>query len=68
VTDYCRDDVAATRELFEFGRQKGHLIYLNREGHAVRLPVQWDLDEVVEAAKVAASAVAGRRPTVTGRR
>jgi len=68
VTDYCKDDVAATRELFEFGRQKGHLIYMNREGRAVRLPVRWDLDEVVEAAKVTASAVAGRHPSVTGRR
>jgi DEAD/DEAH box helicase domain-containing protein len=67
VIDYCKDDVAATRELFEFGRQKGHLIYLNREGQAVRLPVRWDLEEMVEEAKGTASAVAGRRPSVTGK-
>jgi DEAD/DEAH box helicase domain-containing protein len=68
VIDYCRDDVAATRELFEFGREKGHLIYLSRDGQAVRLPVRWDLDEMVEAAKGAASALAGRHPSVNGRR
>jgi DEAD/DEAH box helicase domain-containing protein len=67
VVEYCKDDVAATRELFEFGRQKGHLIYLNREGQAVRLPVRWDLEEMVEEAKGTASAVAGRRPSVTGK-
>jgi DEAD/DEAH box helicase domain-containing protein len=68
VIDYCKDDVAATRELFEFGRQKGHLIYLNRKGQAVRLPVRWNLDEMVEEAQGAALALAGRHSAVTGKR
>ncbi|MGD8371252.1 MAG: DEAD/DEAH box helicase [Syntrophobacterales bacterium] len=47
VTNYCRDDVAITRDLFEFGLNHGYLIYQAREGQAVRLPVDWNLDAIL---------------------
>lgn len=50
VTNYCRDDVAITRELFEFGLRRGYLIYQNRQGQAVRLPVDWTLEAIVHRA------------------
>jgi DEAD/DEAH box helicase domain-containing protein len=53
VIRYCRDDVIITKELFEFGLRQGHLLYRNRERQAVRLPVDWNLSEIVsEAASV----------------
>jgi DEAD/DEAH box helicase domain-containing protein len=44
---YCKQDVAITRELFEFGLRNGYLVYQTREGQAVRLPVNWDLDVIL---------------------
>jgi DEAD/DEAH box helicase domain-containing protein len=70
VVEYCKDDVVATRELFEFGRKNGHLVFRNREGQAVRLPVVWNLEEIVREAKGTASALAAqlRERSLTGRR
>jgi DEAD/DEAH box helicase domain-containing protein len=39
--------VAITRDLFEFGLNHGYLIYQAREGQAVRLPVDWNLDAIL---------------------
>jgi len=48
LTDYCRDDVAATRDLFMFGLEKGHLIYrTKREKRRVRLVVDWNMEELL---------------------
>jgi DEAD/DEAH box helicase domain-containing protein len=47
VVTYCKDDVAITRQLFEFGLKNGHLIYQTRQGQAVRLPVDWRLDSIL---------------------
>jgi DEAD/DEAH box helicase domain-containing protein len=70
VVKYCKDDVTATRELFEFGRKNGHLVYRNRDGQAVRLPVAWNLEEIVREAKATASALPARprEGSLTGRR
>jgi len=38
---YCRQDVALTTRLFEFGVRHGHLLYQHRQGALVRLPVDW---------------------------
>ena len=38
---YCRQDVALTHRLFEYGARHGHLIYRHRQGGLVRLPVDW---------------------------
>jgi DEAD/DEAH box helicase domain-containing protein len=47
VTDYCKEDVTITKELFEFGRSHGYLLYRTRAGQAVRLPVDWSMDRIL---------------------
>ncbi len=41
IIEYCKKDVAITRDLFAYGRQKGFLLFKNKEGSLVRLPVRW---------------------------
>jgi len=41
IINYCRQDVAITRDLYLFGRDRGYLIYQNKARHKVRLPVKW---------------------------
>ena len=50
VIEYCKDDVAITRDLFEFGLNQGYLLYQTRDGRAVRLPVNWNLQSIIEEA------------------
>jgi DEAD/DEAH box helicase domain-containing protein len=50
VVDYCRDDVTITKDLFDFGLSHGYLVYKTRDGQAVRLPVNWDLDNILREA------------------
>jgi len=48
LTDYCRHDVATTRDLFLYGLQNGHLIYKNKDDTArLRLLVDWDLKKLI---------------------
>ena len=47
LTDYCRHDVAVTRDLFLYGLQNGHLIYRKKgDNTRLRLLVDWDLDKL----------------------
>jgi DEAD/DEAH box helicase domain-containing protein len=49
LMDYCRKDVAITRDLFQFGLQHGHLIYRTKQAdQRVRLRVDWDLDRLLK--------------------
>jgi DEAD/DEAH box helicase domain-containing protein len=41
VEAYCRRDVEITRKLFDFGREHGHLLFHDRDGRSLRLPVSW---------------------------
>jgi len=41
LTAYCRDDVALTRQLFEFGRDNGFVMYPDRNGRKNRVMVTW---------------------------
>ena len=41
IIDYCRQDVAVTRDLYLFGRDHGYLVFENKAKKAVRLPVAW---------------------------
>ena len=50
VIEYCKDDVAITRDLFEFGLNQGYLLYQTRDGRAVRLPVNWNLQSIMKEA------------------
>jgi DEAD/DEAH box helicase domain-containing protein len=44
IIDYCKMDVQLTRDLFRFGRKNGYLIFSNRDGRRVRIPVNWHTD------------------------
>ncbi len=50
VIEYCKDDVAITRDLFQYGLSHGYLLYKTKEGQPVRLPVDWNLDGIVHKA------------------
>jgi DEAD/DEAH box helicase domain-containing protein len=41
IADYCRKDVEITRDLYLFGRDHGHLLFRNKAGVLVRVPVAW---------------------------
>ncbi|EHJ48404.1 Protein of unknown function DUF1998 [Solidesulfovibrio carbinoliphilus subsp. oakridgensis] len=41
ITAYCKKDVAVTRDLYLFGRDNGFLLFSNKAGQTVRLPVEW---------------------------
>jgi DEAD/DEAH box helicase domain-containing protein len=41
IFDYCRKDVEITRDIYVFGKEKGHLLFRNKSGAVVRVPVAW---------------------------
>ena len=48
LTEYCRQDVAVTRDLFQYGLENGHLIYKEkRSERRLRLLVDWELDALL---------------------
>jgi len=49
LTEYCRQDVAATRDLFQYGLDNGHVVYKKKGVDArLRLLVDWDLERLVK--------------------
>lgn len=51
LREYCRKDVELTLKLFRFGCDNAYLLYEAREGQVVRLPVQWDIGEIIRRLK-----------------
>jgi len=48
LMDYCRNDVAITRDLFQFGLNNGHLIYRTKQDdQRVMLRVDWNLEKLL---------------------
>ncbi|MFI3272614.1 MAG: DEAD/DEAH box helicase [Pseudomonadota bacterium] len=41
ITSYCQDDVALTRDVYLHGREHGYLLFTNKAGNKVRVPVDW---------------------------
>jgi DEAD/DEAH box helicase domain-containing protein len=41
ITQYCRQDVAVTRDLYLHGREHKHVFFTNKARQKVRLPVDW---------------------------
>ncbi len=41
IVDYCRQDVQVTRDLYLFGKQHRFLLFKNKAGQGVRVPVDW---------------------------
>jgi len=49
LTEYCKNDVATTWDLFQYGLENGHLIYKEKQaGRRVRLLVDWELDALIK--------------------
>ncbi len=44
IRQYCRDDVRITRDLFLFGLQNHHLLFQNKTGNVVRLPIDFSIE------------------------
>ncbi len=42
ILAYCRRDVEITRDLLRFGIENGYLLFKNKQGNTVRVPVGWD--------------------------
>jgi DEAD/DEAH box helicase domain-containing protein len=50
LTEYCRHDVATTRDLFQYGVEKGHLVYREKRSDTrVRLLVDWKVEELIKS-------------------
>ncbi|SBW03973.1 DEAD/DEAH box helicase domain protein [uncultured delta proteobacterium] len=41
IEEYCRQDVAVTRDIYLFGRENGYLLFSNKAKQIVRVPVKW---------------------------
>lgn len=41
IIDYCKTDVAITRDLLIYGDKNGHLLFQNKAKNTVRLPLSW---------------------------
>ncbi len=42
IVAYCKSDVQITRDLFLHGYQNGYLLFENKAGKVVRVPVRWE--------------------------
>ncbi len=49
ITHYCQKDVEITRDIFEFGVKEGHLLYERKGCGLVKLPLEWQVEEIIEA-------------------
>ena len=48
LAEYCRHDVATTKDLFLYGLKNGHIIYRKKGANRrLRLLVDWDLDKLI---------------------
>ena len=48
LVEYCREDVAATRDLFHHGLEKAHLVFRKKQqNQRVRLLVDWKLEDMI---------------------
>ncbi|WP_430709120.1 DEAD/DEAH box helicase [Pseudodesulfovibrio sediminis] len=41
ITEYCQQDVAVTRDVYLYGREHGHVLFTNKAGQKVKLPIDW---------------------------
>ncbi|MFN2356695.1 MAG: ribonuclease H-like domain-containing protein, partial [Desulfotignum sp.] len=41
IIEYCTQDVRVTRDLYRFGRENRFLVFKNKAGSQVRVPVSW---------------------------
>ena len=41
IEEYCRQDVAVTRDVYRFGKKNGYVLFSNKAKQVVRIPVAW---------------------------
>lgn len=41
IAEYCKADVDITRQIYEFGRDNGHIYYYSKLGSKLKLQVNW---------------------------
>jgi DEAD/DEAH box helicase domain-containing protein len=41
IVEYCRRDVKITRDLYRYGRDRGHLLYADKAKNLLRIPIAW---------------------------
>jgi len=46
LVEYCREDVALTKALFEYGGRNGHILFESKTGQKVRCPVDWGEERI----------------------
>lgn len=62
VKKYCLDDVRLTRDLFEFGKKHGHVLFESRnDGKIHSIPVTWGKSAPVPILQIIESAFNGRQ-------
>lgn len=62
VKKYCLDDVRLTRDLYEYGKQNGHVLFESyTDGKVHSVPVRWGEAFAVPVLKVLEDAYAARR-------
>ncbi|MCH8313163.1 MAG: ribonuclease H-like domain-containing protein [Nitrospinae bacterium] len=49
IIEYCKQDVAITRDLFLFGEKEGFLKYKTRSGKIGEFKVDWKIDRLIKA-------------------
>ncbi|MCP4077072.1 MAG: DUF1998 domain-containing protein, partial [Gammaproteobacteria bacterium] len=42
IIEYCKQDVRVTKDLYEYGRDHQFLVFKNKAGYKVRVPVKWN--------------------------
>ncbi|MBN2062293.1 MAG: DEAD/DEAH box helicase [Deltaproteobacteria bacterium] len=54
LTEYCRNDVETTRDLFQYGVNNGYLVYRGKKNNRrLRLPVDWNLEALIKRGRTA---------------
>ncbi|NKB68940.1 MAG: DEAD/DEAH box helicase [Candidatus Latescibacteria bacterium] len=48
IEEYCRKDVELTRDLFRYGLDKGYLLFDRKNEGRMRVPLDWDLEELAK--------------------
>lgn len=62
VKKYCLDDVRLTRDLYEFGKKHGHVLFeSNRDGSIRSIPVSWGKEVQQPIARLLEEALSSRR-------
>jgi DEAD/DEAH box helicase domain-containing protein len=46
IDEYCQQDVAVTRDLFQFGVDHQHLLFDRKNQGRMRVPVDWDIERL----------------------